>query len=213
MTMTKDEFLHLLTPERRAFMLDCVRGGWADYEDSNNYGAAARRDHSQSVRAQCRNSHIVARALRGIVEHPEIGIQVSQRGQRVLFIVGDQARVSFKKLDRRLRPRNYPTRQARAFLGQRLPWANEPAEITNLLVGYRPNAAETEFEVFATCPQDADNEWQMKLSRTEAVDFFDATSAARIEDALIARVSRKRVRIRKDPKEASDALGASEGGD
>lgn len=209
MKMTETEFLSLLTPERRAFMLDCVQGGWADYEDPKNYGPAARRDHTKSVRAQCRNSHIVARALRGIADHPDIGIRVSLVNRRILFIVADRARVSFKKFDRKLRPRNYATRQALNFMGQRLPCLDESAEITNVVVGYRPNIAETEFDVFATCPHDEENEWQMRLSGDAAVSFFEPATVARIEDAPpVSLVSRNRVRARKVAKEAFDEYGA-----
>lgn len=212
MAMTKEEFLALLTPERRAFMLGCVRDGLADYDDPTNYGAAARRDHTPSVRAHCRNAHIVARATRRLVERPDVGVRISPVGRRVLFIVADRARVSFKKFDRRLRPRNYPTRQALAFNGQRLPSFDTATAVTNVVVGYRSNATETAFEVFATCPQDEENEWQLKLSGAEIIDFFERAPAARSDDASLNLVSRRRVQVRKDAKEASDEHGARESG-
>lgn len=60
MELTEGEFLALLTPERRAFILDSVSNGVSDYDNPEFYGAEARRDHTRSVIAQIRNCHIVA---------------------------------------------------------------------------------------------------------------------------------------------------------
>lgn len=212
MAMSKEEFLCLITPDIRDFVVDCVRGGIADYDDPQNYGPAARRDHTKSVRAQIRNTHIQARAARGLVEHPDIGVRAAIRHQRVLFIVRDKARISFKKLDSRLRPRNYPTRQALAYLGQRLPNFDVPDEATNLVVGYVPNAAETDFEVFVTCPQDEDNEWQLRLSGSNVVQFLDP-AASGVDERSLALVPRKRrVSVRPDVVEKSDGHGTQTSG-
>ena len=108
MVMSKAEFLGFLTPERKKLIIDCVKGGLADYGNPDYYPAISKVDHTPSVAAQIRNCHIVARARRACADHPEM-VAILRRG-RVLFTINDQVRVSFKKLDGKLRPHALPLR-------------------------------------------------------------------------------------------------------
>jgi hypothetical protein len=202
MEMSEEEFLALLTPERKAFILESVSGGYGDYDNPKYYGAEARRDHTPAVVAQIRNCHIVARAQRALVGRSDI--RVGTKGRRVLFIIADRARVSFKKLDRRLRPRNYPTRQARNFLRQNLPGLDQVRELTNIVAGYRPDELDTGFEVHVVCPKDERNVWEIKLSGAEVVDFFSTPATPP------ATAPQPRVQIRPGAQKKRDLHGSGE---
>jgi hypothetical protein len=119
MPMSLEAFQEVLTAPRWSFMLDTVTGCLADYDDPAFYGPAARRDHTPSVRAAIRNAHMIGRAKRAVVAAPQLGIRLHTKGNRVTFIIADKVRVSFKRLNKSLRPRNYPTPRALAILDQR----------------------------------------------------------------------------------------------
>src|SRR5436309_2248692 len=140
----RDKVVALLTTEIREFIVSCIQGGLADYYDPAYYGDAARREHTPGVRAAIRNCHILARANRATLEMSQVRA-IIKRG-RVMFIVADRLCVSFKKLNRDLRPRYVRTRQAEAFAMQTL-WSDSdlPPMLTNVFAGYVSDAAETEF--------------------------------------------------------------------
>jgi len=196
--LTREDVLALLTSDRKNIILDSIRGGLAFYEDPTNYSAAARRDHTLRESATCRNSHIVARARRATAEMSDFCVKVV-RG-RVLFIIEDKLCVSFKKFDKRLRSRNYPTRQARAFLGQRTLELAFPPEMTNLVAGYKMDPAEVDYEVFITCPIGNKNAWQLRLFGEEIIDFFSAAPAVPVAEDFKRRI------VLKSPDEATDAI-------
>lgn len=199
MTMSNEDILAVVTPERRAMIWQWISEGFRDYYDDDYYSPAARRDHSKSARAMNINSHIVGRARRGIVDM--LGMRVSIRGGRVLIVIEDKLRLSFKKLNRNLRSRNYPTKQALAFVGQRLAVNNEdmvpeigpvqgvlltelPPEMTNLIAGYRPNELETACEVFIVRPSADGNKMQMRLVEAEMAETLTATETEPVATAI-----------------------------
>jgi hypothetical protein len=205
----EEEIRQFLTPERRAFILDCIRQGLADYADDENYSTAARVVHSLSVRAHIRNAHIVDRATRWIAEQPDLNLKIKKLKGRYFFVIGDRLWLSFKKLDEKRRVRGIPTRQAQNFMQQRLQQNLWPAEdmpaATNVFAGYIPFDAETRFEVWLACPDGKVNAWELQLSGAEIVDLFPAkTPEATTEQ--VDEPTRRRVRIRREAsEEASDA--------
>ena len=201
--MTADEFSGFLTRQQKDFILEVVFGGLADYASSENYSSSAKLDHGPAVRAAIRNSHIVARAGRAIMAQPDLGIRFEFRRGQPLFIVNDQVRIKFKKFDRALLSRNYPTRQAIAFLDQRFPDFEAP-EVENMVVGYRANSAETDFEVFVTKPSGPRvNEWHLKLSGGEMLELIAAFPATPLAPTSGAA---SRVKVR-GTAASSDATG------
>lgn len=175
MVKSRRDFLVQFTPEVKAFFWEPIVGGLGDYENLEFYSLDARRDHTPSVRAAIRNAHIIGRAKRMLIETPQV--RMSNHRGRVMFIVNDLFRVSFKKLDRNLRSRYTPTKTATAFMTQTLPNFEMPAELTNLVAGYQfSNELESDFEVFIACPADDGNEWVLRLSAEEAKDFFAPTT-------------------------------------
>lgn len=204
-----DDFKKLITPDHRRFIEDCIKGGLADYDNISYYSPEARRDHTQSVRAAIRNCHIVARAHRAIIDMPDL--RVSMKGNRVLFIVADKVRLSFKKLDKNLRSHNYPTRQALDFLNQRsdstLFGSDTYSEITNVVAGYKHNSTETEYELFITCPSDAYNNWEWKLSGEEEINSFLSSIPSQETVEITNKIHKKRVRVRSKPIRKDTANG------
>jgi hypothetical protein len=196
MLVSKDEFTRLLSAERRKFIMDCVLGGLGDYDNPNYYSSAARVDHGPNTQASIRNSHIVARATRSNLS--ALGVQITNRRGRILFIVEGKIRISFKKFTRSLRSRNYPTPQALDFLGQKL----DLQPITNVIAGYRASdATATSFEVWATCPIDDDNHWEWKLSGAQISMFATAPP----EDVKQHTIKRRRVQIRQTAENTGDS--------
>ncbi|HKP54463.1 MAG TPA: hypothetical protein VJ183_17645 [Chloroflexia bacterium] len=203
----RDEIEQFLTPERRAFLLDCIRAGLADYANDSNYSTGARVIHHPSLRAHIRNAHIVDRANKWIAERPDLNIKVKKVRGRYFFVIADRLWVSFKKLDMNRKARGIPTRQAVGFMGQQPLWPVEdiPAT-TNVFAGYIAYDAETSFELWLTCPDGRRNTWELKLSGAEIIDLFPAkTSEA--TNVQVDELTARRVRIRWDEskKEGTDA--------
>jgi hypothetical protein len=201
MILDREEFLDVVTPEQRQFITDCIKRGLADYDNPDLYGEAARRVHTPSIRATIRNCHIVSHAKRGLLERSDI--KVREKRNRVLFIISDKICVSFKKFDDNLRTRNYPTQQALAFEGQTL-HMDLPSEVTNIFAGYLFNQAETEYELFITCPVGKKNEWHLKLSGSAKVlDLFStnremSNGEVKVVEEVVEKVQKRRVRIRSE---------------
>ena len=212
MAMKRDEFARLLTPTQLQFIWDSIQGGLASYSSSENYSAEARLDHTASIRAAIRNGHIVGCAKRMLLEQPNIGIRLSTKGNRVLFYFNEKARLSFKKLDENRRHRNYPTRQALAFdaqlwpidlalsiegsyagNGQLWPLSMVPL-MTNVVGGYVPNRAETDFEVVIICPDGEGNAWEWSLNGAEIIELIRMPDPS--TSVAANRITKRRVQIR-----------------
>lgn len=173
MALSKPAFLALLSSEIENWFRDSVLGGAHDYDQ---YNPALTRDHPRGLVAGIRNCHIVGRARRLSAYMPTV-LYHPHRG-RPLFIVRDMICVSYKKLDRNLRPCNSRTQQAIAYNGQVPLFTDMPSVTTNLVVGYRPtNAAETEFEVYIICPDGERNLWEHPLSGVQVLELPFATPA------------------------------------
>ena len=192
--LNKEEFQRLLTPERRAFILECIRGGLEDYKNADFYSDAARRDHNPRVRANLRNCHIVGRACRAVVGRSDI--RVFQRRGRVLFIIADTCVVSFKMFKRFLRTANIPTRQAEDYTRQNLFGLDLPPEMTGLCAGYLYEASETSYQMYITCPYDQENLWVWKLPGAEITDFLTSTEQEPSVGTIELAPRKRRVRIR-----------------
>lgn len=212
MALSKEEALAFLTPERKAFIWQCVRGGLDDYDKPDFYGSEARRDHSTSVRAMLRNCHIVGRAARMAVEASHLKIRVVNRRGRALFVIAGQVNLSFKKLNRKLRASKGHTRQALNFNAQQLPeqlvMDLDAKPVTNVIAGYRSDIADATFEIYLTCPDGDANKWDIKLSESE-VRAFVADAEAASDDATYT-ASEKRPR-RFTPHESADDVKDAEG--
>ena len=212
MAMTRDEFARLLTSTQLKFIWDSIQGGLASYSSSENYSAEARLDHTASIRAAIRNGHIVGCAKRMLLEQAGIGIRLSTKGNRVLFYFNEKARLSFKKLDENRRHRNYPTRQALAFdaqlwpvdlalsteepyagSGQLWPLSMVPL-MTNVVGGYVPNRAETDFEVVIICPDGEGNAWEWSLNGAEIIELITMPDPS--TSVAANKITRRRVQIR-----------------
>jgi len=198
LAISKQKFLGFLTQGRFDFVRDSVVGGLGDYEDPAFYSDAARRDHGPYERALLRRCHIVARANRALPDHPDIRIR--KRGSRVTFIVADTVEISFKKLDKKLRTRNYPTQSALAFHAQEasptLPLLSldDLEQTTHVFAGYVPvSDFATEFELFFTCPEKGRNMWEARLEGA-SIDAFlrantvtDAASEVKVRTHLVGK--------------------------
>ncbi|MGI8913008.1 MAG: hypothetical protein ACR2JY_04315 [Chloroflexota bacterium] len=209
MAMSKQEFMRVLTAERRQAVLGVIRSGLAIYDDPINYGGDARRDHSPIVQAQIRSAHIQGEAKRDFIEQDDI--RLIQRRGRLIFRIADCVDISFKKLNLKpngtLRPTYSPTQQALNFLTQRpleqpplLP-DGMPSPVTNVVAGYVfTDPAATEYEVHIICPAGPDNQWELNLSGSDVVEFLSAPDAS---PTLVDAERKVRVRIRTSNKEAS----------
>jgi hypothetical protein len=192
--ISREEFVQFLSGPQLAFIYDCIKGGLGDYEDTEYYSAAARRDHNPRVRANIRNCHIVARGQRRALEMSEVRVR-NVRG-RILFVINDIVQISFKKFDARLHSRNIRTPQAQAFLVQSALWPGNdaPISLTNIIAGFRQDISETNFELWITCPSDNKNIWELRLAGAEIAELFPAGAADGPEEPK--NPIRERVRLR-----------------
>ncbi|MFL5624338.1 MAG: hypothetical protein ACJ788_01945 [Ktedonobacteraceae bacterium] len=195
MLISKVEFDKVFTAEHKRIILECFIGGLGDYNNPKYYSDEARRDHTKSARALLRNCHIIARMNRALMERHDIRA-INKRG-RVLFIFNDKLQFSIKKFDGHLRTSSIPTRQASAFKAQLPLDLDMPAELANIFTGYKYDLAETNYEIYVTCPDNEQNYWVWKISGAEIKDFF-SNPAANIDDIGTISLKKPRVRIRPD---------------
>ena len=85
--MDQDGVVARVTPQGVQFIVDCIKKGYEDYSNPEYYSDEAKRDHTPSVAAACRNCHIVARAKRMSVEMQGF-IQIHQKRGRTTFVLG-----------------------------------------------------------------------------------------------------------------------------
>lgn len=136
---TQQDAMSQLDPYFDEFDAIC-RGGLARYREVQ---ADIRIEHDKRASATCIYSHMVALADRLLTDKPGV-IFKTVRGLKV-WIVGEKATIRFKKMDEDGRTRSYPTKQARDF-DRQLPLPGIPYPPLNLVVGYLPNALETQVE-------------------------------------------------------------------
>lgn len=231
MVMSRDEFIALLAPQQIAVLAKAIRSGLAIYADPGNYSPTALRDHSKSIRAQVRSGHIISEARRLIASDMSLGIVERTINDRILFVVNSQAYVSFKRLDQRLRGRNYQTRQARNY--NRQLWPRSPGDadsvegdmsadaqggpllrpslwkpgalpgMINIWAGYQPDATETQFALYLVCPDGDENAWEWPLLDN---DVAELVVASRPSETDAAKKIRRRVTLRPgaEKKQATD---------
>lgn len=86
------------------------------------------------------------------------------RGYLRITIAG-QFSVKLKKLNDRLRPSNVRTKASQAFVNQvMLEIEDAPAPLTNIFLGYKWDATETEIEVYIVCPIGDNNLWNIQIT-------------------------------------------------
>ncbi|MDB5057213.1 MAG: hypothetical protein JWO59_685 [Chloroflexi bacterium] len=170
MTMTQDEGQRFLEPIS-SVLTGIVLDGIAEY-NGEKYNPLVRLIHKARTVSDIYNSHIVHLAQIRLGEALGKQLTVHQKRGRVLFNVGVSVCMSFKKMDRNLRPHNSPTLQAHRFMRQ-IPLFDNIPTTTNLIIGYRPvDVAQTEFEVWAVCPNGHINSWHHQLFGGQRLDLF-----------------------------------------
>lgn len=212
MVMTREQVVELLGPARLKFIKDAILGGLAMYADPTNYGAAARLDHTPSVRAALRNCHILGVANRMLMEQSELGVRVVKKRNRVLFYIKEQVRLSFKMLDENMRHHNATTRQSLAFDAQLWPreelsevqggplaqslWSSDMMlPVTNVVGGYSAlDQVEAQFKVSVICPIGKHNAWELTLTDQEMEELITESEPAKT--AAIIKIQERRIRPR-----------------
>lgn len=90
----QDDIVGRVTSKGVQFIIECIKGGYADYNNPTYYGSVARREHTASVASACINCHIIERARRMSVT-PEMKdfIRINQKRGRTTFILSDNTEV------------------------------------------------------------------------------------------------------------------------
>lgn len=208
MPLNREEFQERLSETQERFILEALTGGLADYSNPDFYRPAALRDHNSTAKATNRHSHIVGRAIRDLPNHSDV--RLVTLGERKLFILGNFARLVFKRLTKDLRPRNNPTAQSEAFLDQltipvQLSFDLLPM-LTNVVAGYRINEFSGEAAFYIVCPNKRHNCWDLRLNgpdEPKQTDLF----ASLAQPPTGGAPGLRRVRARRDAErqEKSDA--------
>lgn len=134
--LTRAEAESLLKPHYERFH-SCVRPAWDDY--ISKYPPEVRMIHTPRTKANILRDHMVERARQAFENVPNVRL-LTQRGYFLVHVEG-KALLRFKKLGKNRRSRNYPTKQAIAFMDN-LPLDGIP-ESTRLDVGYQLNDPQT----------------------------------------------------------------------
>ncbi len=62
--MNQEDIVNRVTSKGVQFIIECIKGGYADYNNPKWYGSDAKREHTASVASACVNCHIIERAKR-----------------------------------------------------------------------------------------------------------------------------------------------------
>jgi hypothetical protein len=199
-SMDQDDIVSRVTSQGVQFIIDCIKGGYEDYNNPDYYSDEAKRDHTSGVAAACRNCHIVARAKRMSIEMQSF-IQIQQKRGRTTFILGDHTEIWYKKIGNDGKPSFRPSQQAFDYIKpplEQVPLAIDlPPEKARWVAGYRSSSvADTEYEVVVSGPEQTGEWWEVRLLGAEIQELFPKPAKAPAP-AATAEVIKKRVRVRK----------------
>ena len=201
--MDREDVVARVTSQGVQFIMDCIRGGYKDYNDPSYYGDAAKRDHTTSVAAACINCHIIERAKRMSVEMQGF-IQINSKRGRTTFTLADHTEIWYKKLNKDGKPSFRASQQAFDYIKPPITQLNfeipMPPEKSRWVAGYR-SITGTDFEVLVSGPQETGEWWEVRLSGAEIQELFPASTTVPVP-AASTEVIKKRVHIRKtkEPK-------------
>ena len=154
--------------------------------------------HSATTKSSIRRDHIVDE-IQALFDDDD-GVRFETKRRRLMMVVEETLRISFKKLRSSLLPGYIPTQQALRFMNQQPPLPGMP-EITNVIAGYRPNETNTDVGVvLLVCPDGRKVEWYMDLTVSADImpmprETVRQRPAAKVQPKLSAkrkRVARKR---------------------
>src|SRR5690348_5359011 len=115
--MNQEDIVNRITSKGVQFIIECIKGAYADYNNEDYYGPDARREHSASVAAACINCHIIERAKRMSVSEEMKGfVRISQKRGRTTFVLADLTEVWYKKLNKDGRPSFRVSQQASEYV-------------------------------------------------------------------------------------------------
>lgn len=204
--MNQEDIVNRVTSKGVQFIIECIKGGYADYNNATYYGPDAKRDHTASVASACINCHIIERAKRMSVSADMKGlIRISHKRGRTTFILADHTEVWYKKLNKDGKPSFRVSQQALEYVeppeAQPTLEMDMPPKKMRVVAGYRPYGAGTEFEyeVLVTGPQEDGKWWEIRLLGLEIPKLFPAPAPAPVSDTT-TEVLKKRVHVRKAKK-------------
>lgn len=218
MSIAQKEFEGLLEskPQWKEWMASSIHKSLADYNNPHHYSPAVRTAHNANATARAinRNAQILYHARECLVDLPDI--RECPQGNRQFFILSDQIRLSYKMLDKNLRPKNYPTGQSIDFMAQRLHLPEKLRQVlipeltlfdklSNLVVGYRfteHDKTESSYEIYVVCPKGRFNAWKLPIYTGAVVtELFSPVVTESVSSGTEHTVIKRRVRVRKVGKE------------
>lgn len=138
-------------------------------------------DTKNQARARVISNHIAAEIKAKFTGRD--GIILTEDMGFLVMVLDEKIAVRFKKLDRKLRPSNIPTKQQYDFSTQAL-LPGFPPEATNLTFGHKLNQTGTDFEGFwLQCPRGERNLWSIPLDKPADQPLFTAIQPDPVEPA------------------------------
>jgi hypothetical protein len=174
-TLRKDR-IHVLSAEDAKTLLkpyldltrDCITGGWQAWKKFSEVAPDLVAPLSKRSRASFVYDHI-AFAVQSKFDGLNAVSVRDKGGFLTLEIEGDEANalLRFKKLDGKMRGRNYQTRQQVLFTLQ-LTLPGWPADATRLVAGYQLDTPEVDIDqLLITCPIGRKVEWYFGIDEGE----------------------------------------------
>ncbi|WAC20912.1 hypothetical protein OVA24_05890 [Luteolibacter sp. SL250] len=131
---TEEQFLSAVPSEVLLKLRTATEGGFGDYARSYSMVADA---HNSRVVANIINCHMVDRLKKDGCDEDLVFCAANHRD---LFVYQNKVIFIFKKLDEKLKSRNYPTQASRRFNAQE-PLRGIPAALPRVEIGYVPDPA------------------------------------------------------------------------
>ena len=203
-SMNQDDIVSRITSQGVQFIMDCIKGGYEDYDNPEYYGEAARREHTPGTAAACRNCHIIERAKRKSLEMQGF-IRIKRQVGRITFILGDHTEIWYKKIGKNGKPGFRPSRQSSEYLKSSestiWPETELPPEMVRWVAGYRSSSpADTEYELLVCGIEYSGEWWHVCLSETEVQELFPVPTPMPAPAATNEAI-KKRVKVRKPKAE------------
>ena len=158
-TKKKTEALPRLAPYL-VKIRECVANAEKEYKSLD---ASVRRVHSPRTRSSNISDYIRDFVYKNLIVDPNI--RASNRYGSIRLLIEDQFQLTFKKLDRNLRPSYIPTSRQGDFYSQlnhQLEFDNMPEEVTNVIAGYQWQPLDGS-RIYLVCPDGIDILWFIEL--------------------------------------------------
>jgi hypothetical protein len=179
----RNEFAAWLRPEWVDLIIQCVKGGLADFDNPEWVPTHVRLVLSPRSEASLRHDFIVHHFESELIDVPEL--RMKRRHGHVLIWVADEAVATIKKISEKTRLAMPNKTWSSHNILSDAPTLMEdmPSEAQQIVIGYTVDETGTQYRYYITCPSQVglDNHWVIDITDAATAELVVFTAP---EDAM-----------------------------